>query len=318
MTSQAPRAGDPILVFGAPRSGTTWLGKILDSHPDTLLRHEPDTIDPGSDYSFVPDEAPGEIVHAHLARLLTCRRLKTIGTRPVFAKAYLNAAQRWTRTACVYAFKGAERYLHPGFGRLSVPDFVSVSEARPVLKSVGLGRAGVWSHACPRARAILLVRHPCGHVASVMRGQQGGYLESRHPLGFVACAHAQRYGLTRAKLEDQPAEVRAAWRWAVLNERAIEQMRRPHIVVYEDLCADPIGVSRRMFAFCGLSWDPQTAAFIRDSVQGEGGFFETRRDPLTAANRWRTTFPEARRVLQTVAATRAAALFDLERDLAEL
>ena len=32
-----------ILLFGMPRSGTTWLGKIFDSHPDTLYRHEPDS-----------------------------------------------------------------------------------------------------------------------------------------------------------------------------------------------------------------------------------------------------------------------------------
>lgn len=29
-----------ILLFGLPRSGTTWLGKLFDSHPDTLYRHE--------------------------------------------------------------------------------------------------------------------------------------------------------------------------------------------------------------------------------------------------------------------------------------
>jgi hypothetical protein len=30
-----------FLVFGLPRSRTTWLGKIFDSQPDTLYRHEP-------------------------------------------------------------------------------------------------------------------------------------------------------------------------------------------------------------------------------------------------------------------------------------
>ena len=32
-----------ILLFGMPRSGTTWIGKIFDSHMRTLYRHEPDT-----------------------------------------------------------------------------------------------------------------------------------------------------------------------------------------------------------------------------------------------------------------------------------
>jgi len=32
-----------ILVFGMPRSGTTWLGKIFDSHMDLIYLHEPDS-----------------------------------------------------------------------------------------------------------------------------------------------------------------------------------------------------------------------------------------------------------------------------------
>jgi len=35
-----------ILVSGSPRSGTTWLAKLLDSHPDVLYRHEPDEVSP--------------------------------------------------------------------------------------------------------------------------------------------------------------------------------------------------------------------------------------------------------------------------------
>ncbi len=48
--AQAPLAPSalaaPILVVGAPRSGTTWLAKIIDSHPDVLYRHEPDEVLP--------------------------------------------------------------------------------------------------------------------------------------------------------------------------------------------------------------------------------------------------------------------------------
>ena len=32
-----------LLIFGMPRSGTTWLGKIFDSHPDIIYLHEPDS-----------------------------------------------------------------------------------------------------------------------------------------------------------------------------------------------------------------------------------------------------------------------------------
>jgi hypothetical protein len=31
-----------ILILGLPRSGTSWLGKVFDSHPDVAYLHEPD------------------------------------------------------------------------------------------------------------------------------------------------------------------------------------------------------------------------------------------------------------------------------------
>ncbi len=33
-----------ILIVGLPRSGTTWIGKLLDSSPLTLYLHEPDSF----------------------------------------------------------------------------------------------------------------------------------------------------------------------------------------------------------------------------------------------------------------------------------
>ena len=32
---------DKIAIFGVPRSGTTWLSQILNSHPDVALRFQP-------------------------------------------------------------------------------------------------------------------------------------------------------------------------------------------------------------------------------------------------------------------------------------
>lgn len=44
-----------LVVLGSPRSGTTWLGKIFDSHPDVLYLHEPDTIRRNWDIPFLPE-----------------------------------------------------------------------------------------------------------------------------------------------------------------------------------------------------------------------------------------------------------------------
>ena len=47
-----------VLLFGMPRSGTTWIGKIFDSYPDTVYRHETDS---SGRLNAVPLLAPADI-----------------------------------------------------------------------------------------------------------------------------------------------------------------------------------------------------------------------------------------------------------------
>ena len=81
----APRA--PILLFGMPRSGTTWLGKIFDSHPAVLYRHEPDTWQRLSDVPIVAGRATSPIhaarLQAFVESLPAIRADRVCGKRPV-------------------------------------------------------------------------------------------------------------------------------------------------------------------------------------------------------------------------------------------
>ena len=68
-------AATAILVLGYPRSGTTWLAKIFDSHPDILYRHEPDELSPAR-----PDMAPNVQIRTWLRQ----RGLRSAAKRPRF------------------------------------------------------------------------------------------------------------------------------------------------------------------------------------------------------------------------------------------
>ncbi len=46
-----------IFIIGFGRSGTTFLAKLLDSHPDVLYRHEPDSVLENTEIPFIPDES---------------------------------------------------------------------------------------------------------------------------------------------------------------------------------------------------------------------------------------------------------------------
>ena len=84
-----------ILIFGQPRSGTTWIGKLFDSHPDTLYRHEPDSVRKLSLPLFpARQEAPQfrEDLEKFIASLPVMRSPEVVGKQPLFPKSYQPAA----------------------------------------------------------------------------------------------------------------------------------------------------------------------------------------------------------------------------------
>ena len=69
----------PILLFGMPRSGTTWLGKIFDSHPLVLYRHEPDTWQRLTDVPIVAGRVTTPTYATRLRAFVEAPRLAGVG-----------------------------------------------------------------------------------------------------------------------------------------------------------------------------------------------------------------------------------------------
>lgn len=69
-----------LLLLSAPRSGSTWLGKIFDSHPDILYKHEPDTV-----LRIEPALARGtpEALRGYVRALRELRDLKSAAHTPI-------------------------------------------------------------------------------------------------------------------------------------------------------------------------------------------------------------------------------------------
>lgn len=306
LKSEVPK---DIIVVGSPRSGTTWIGSIFDSHPDTFFLMEPDTIDRG-DYPHTSDRVFLAEARKHYLEMSKLRASKVVGNRPFFPKSYRSAWLANMRVAAIYGVKGLERLIGRPIA-IPVPDFGKVEEARLVIKSVSmLGRSASWRAAMPYAEFVHVIRHPCGHVDSVLRGQKGHKLADGIPLGFSDCSVAKKYGITQADLRTMPEHLRVAWRWAVLNEKAMEEIDGAHLLVYDDFCADPLTETERLFQELGLSWSDQTRIYLEESTSSDGSYFETKRLPLSAAMAWKTQFAFADDVLSALAGTKALALFE--------
>lgn len=316
-----------ILLFGMPRSGTTWIGKIFDSHPDTLYRHEPDSW---GRLNAIPLMAPVEraadyapIVRDFCAALPGMGLTKVAASTPIFPKNYYSPLQYQLFRLGVFGVKAAAKLL----GEQPVPSLIRERDRdriHLVWKSIeSTGRLGVIERALQPSRAIHIARHPCGYVASVLRGESQRRftceVTSSEDLGLLAlCLEtdtARQHGLTKEALEAMHPTERLAWRWVLFNAKAMQDIAgEPHCMTlkYEDLCRDPVGISRQLFEFTGLPWNEQTERFVNQSTSKDvERYYSVVKDPLKAATKWRDELSPADidRIRSVVAKTQPGGLY---------
>lgn len=291
-------AASAILVLGSPRSGTSWLAKIFDSHPAVLYRHEPDEL-----ISAVAGLHPS----AQLAAWIRQRGLRSAAKRPWFRKSWRPAALDATWRGLAATLAAAQRM--PLTARIAasigLPDLVPTQSWNSVRAAVKLVNwdGSLVARTMPEARCVFILRHPCGQIASIMAGlaskRFAGYAgESDAPMALAeAAAWASRHGVDTASFNALPENAKYAWAWRAFNEPAVHSMaglRNARIVIYEDLCRDPEATTKDLFAFAGLAWNPQTAAFLGESTQDDraAGYYDVFRKTPLVVERWRQTMTE--------------------------
>ena len=293
-----------IFIFGSTRSGSTWLGKLFDSHPDTLYLHEPDISYRGSDllpFWFEREPTPQEIDNAkiYLKRISTARHSRTIGIRPFFRKHYRGAMTENARLGLIYGGKLLERAgLAALVDRLEIPDLATRgTPSQIVIKSVSaLGRAEALLAADPSILPVLLIRHPCAFVDSMLRGEKLGVMTKSKGLQQLAATRsARRLGLDANTLQNADEVTALAWTWLLSNAEAHPAIKRANgtILVYEDLADEPARVLKGLFEKLALGWPEETEAFLTQSQKMDGDYYSVFRNPREASQRWRRELDES-------------------------
>lgn len=295
-----------ILLFGPSRSGTTWIGKIFDSHPTAIYRHEPDAVHPLSDVPLIIDrhdyDQYAPLLRAYTDSLRGMNHHRICGKLPVQPKAYAGAIRRQLQWLSIAGARTAAR------ASLHLPTYDPARHshtATPVVwKSVsGLGRLGALLHSHPEAKAVLILRHPCGYVSSHLRGTvekrfgSSGARKGRRkalPVPLRPMAE-QEYGLSNEDYGDLTREESLTWRWLLFQEwarRQTESLPNCKLVWYDDLCRDPTEGFKDLFAFSGLEWTAHTEDFLSKTVSSQRDhYYSVFKDPLVAATRWQEELP---------------------------
>jgi Sulfotransferase family len=302
-----------LFIVGMTRGGNTWLGKIFDAHPDVFYRHEPDSIvKTRAVPAFCPDQDVDlylPVAQEYFETVFKVRTSKAIGTFPIMPKSYYSFSRHQWKRAMVTGAKGFEKVgVFPRFFRdLALPEMADGARLRVAKSIAALGRMNLFSRLYPDAKIILLLRHPAGQVASAIKAIVSDKIDGQPPAtedwgiyqDLAATDQGRRKGITFANFKSFDPIERLAWRWAISNDKALEDLEgRPNVrvVLYEELCKDPVAVSRSLFEFSGLDWRREVEDFVTQSSTSNNANTYDRviRDSLTTANSWRKRLEPAK------------------------
>ncbi len=294
---------DYALLIGQGRSGTNFLLSLLDQSPLAHCRNEPDQCAGSAlarlaEFRFFVDH------EERLARLYDealREAARCVGPRDHMARVEKVWLRRGARRPGYFylrqRFRAVERWLRdraPMDGReLRYPPWMAHRErlARSfhVFKlnaAVGLGSWALRQR--PGTRVLHIVRHPGGFARSwLKRWAQGEGGRERSPqssdrlreLGRRAPAWAVLLGDVDA-LERAEGEL---WWWRYVNETLHEAGRGQagyRLVLYEELAARPLDVTRQVYGSCGLTWDDTIAARVGSIASGADTIARAWKDEL--------------------------------------
>lgn len=297
MPNPASRPPSHALLIGQGRSGTNFLLSLLDQSPATHCRNEPDQLDASalaglSEFRFFVTE------EARLAPLFdgaVHQAARCVGPRDHMADVEKDWLKRGRRRAGYFflrqRYRAVERLIHrrkPMDGKeLVYPSWMVradvLATSYHVYKLNAAVGYGAWAlRARPSTRVIQIVRHPGGFLKSWHKrwvkgegGQQRGQGNADRLVDEDRLREAARRDPRWARsFGDIDAMGRAEgelWWWRYVNETLFEAGRgRPNFTfaLYEDLAHDPIAVSRRVYADCGLPWSPEIEVRVRSIARG--------------------------------------------------
>lgn len=279
-------------VFGAARSGTTWLGAMINSHPEVAYRYEPFHRRAGhkatdDTRALMLSDALSDADLVQIHELL--RHPHPLTKRePFFPKSF----RRNRGIGLVHRVSRARLIPASVFSRIYTP----LEPATVIFKEVSLDPVMVNLARRTSMPLVYILRHPVAVCASEVRAQAAGKLPTGRQRNM-----AEVLGKWRPDLLDRYADVldhlslieRNALLWRMEVETALDTALASDTVLtitYEALATDPLGVLGTVLDHFGLTLPEQTAEFVAslEDTESSAEMFSVRKNPAEVAGRWRS------------------------------
>jgi hypothetical protein len=256
MTNPAHAGSRPILVTGAHRSGTTWVGRMIARSPAVRYIHEP----------FNPDAFEPGICAARFEREFTYVCAENAASYQNDLRRCLELRYRFGHAIpAIRTLSHAVRSLRDS-GRFAISRW---RRARPLMKDPHAVFSAEWLEETFGMDVVVMVRHPAAFVGSIKKAQWSFRFEQfleqpllmrRHLRAFEAEIEALAAG--RADLVDQGILL-----WNVIYD-VVRKYADRHpgwvFVRHEDLSRNPDSVFRDLYQKLGLGYTRNVRRAIND------------------------------------------------------
>jgi hypothetical protein len=285
---------DPILVCGAPRTGTSWTAKVLSLGGNIRYMREPlshggyaaaSGLD-GVPYLTADDVDPK---YEELWR-------KVLSMDPLMGRRWLVAHSRsWLQRAPFWP-------------------------ARLLVKEVNCPLALDWLSSRFDMTMLITIRHPCGYVASGLRLKEVGHevveldqlLSQPRLMSLFSQAEHDRF----TDLVDPVARMAAAY--GIIYKLVGDQLAdHPEwtLVRHETLCRDPRGAFRRLCKAVGLGYNRRIDHYLTScTATHDDGLYSLQRVSSAEPDKWKTELTNDQ--IDTVASVIAPFRLPFYRDFA--
>lgn len=266
-----------ILVTGSHRSGSTWVGSILGASREVAYLHEPFNVDrPLSRYFGIENWYQFAARDSSTVDRLACA---IAGEVPQFGR--LTGGSVRGRLSAVNSLLRLWLSVRAG-KRILIKDPLALLSAPSLVDRLG-------------AVAIVVVRHPCAFVSSVIdagwRHPFDYFLEEKRLVGLLSDRSVLM--LEQLKAGRFSSEVsRLAILWLILYEAAWKSLEGEAVFVrHEDLAADPLKEFPKLFQYCSLSFDSAAEALVERLCFGGGadgvhGRHDLKRNSQSVIGKW--------------------------------
>jgi hypothetical protein len=257
----------PILVTGAHRTGTTWVGRMLASSPQTAYISEPLNV----------LHRPG-VLRARVSHWYT----------------YISSENESDYLESFHELLDYHYHLPAEIGSLrSGKDFLRMSRdlriflagrlfnRRPLLKDPFAVFSLTWFAERLNCDLVVTVRHPAGFASSLKRLNWSFDFRDLLDQPLLMSDFLEPYRSRMQTIREDDIIGQASLLWVMIYrsvQDACERMQAARIVRHEDLSSDPVAGFRRLYNEIGLEFTPGVGQSILRSSSSENPTELSRKD----------------------------------------